>query len=187
MKLVWKKLGREKVKWVTFGPSLLENVSKQDVQYVGSVYGPELAKLYSSADVMVVPSWYESFPLQPLESMACGTVVITTRYGTEDYAYDNENSLVVYPRRINEMAEKIIFGLTQRKNSLRLVKNGLETVKNFTWQKATDKLEQILEENLEKNASNQVVSDISFLVSSLFKGVNFKEIDKILSINLQGK
>jgi len=41
---------------------------------------------------------YESFPLFPLEAMACGLAVITTAPGTEDYAVNQENCLVVEPK-----------------------------------------------------------------------------------------
>ena len=36
---------------------------------------------YSAADVCVVPSYYESFGLVALESMACGTPVVASRVG----------------------------------------------------------------------------------------------------------
>ena len=36
---------------------------------------------YSAADVCVVPSYYESFGLAALESMACGTPVVASRVG----------------------------------------------------------------------------------------------------------
>ena len=36
---------------------------------------------YSAADVCVVPSFYESFGLAALESMACGTPVVASRVG----------------------------------------------------------------------------------------------------------
>ncbi|MAQ13154.1 MAG: hypothetical protein CL721_07345 [Chloroflexi bacterium] len=40
-----------------------------------------LSLYYNAADVCVVPSYYESFGLVALESMACGTPVVATRVG----------------------------------------------------------------------------------------------------------
>ena len=51
------------------------------VQFVGRVPQERLALYYSAADVCVVPSFYESFGLAALESMACGTPVVATRVG----------------------------------------------------------------------------------------------------------
>ncbi len=51
------------------------------VEFVGRVPQERLALYYSAADVCVVPSFYESFGLAALESMACGTPVVATRVG----------------------------------------------------------------------------------------------------------
>ena len=41
----------------------------------------DLPLYYNAADVCVVPSYYESFGLAALESMACGTPVVAARVG----------------------------------------------------------------------------------------------------------
>ncbi len=51
------------------------------VDFVGRVDHEELPVYYNAADVCVVPSFYESFGLAALESMACGTPVVATRVG----------------------------------------------------------------------------------------------------------
>ena len=51
------------------------------VDFVGRVDQEELPIYYSAADVCVVPSFYESFGLAALESMACGTPVVASRVG----------------------------------------------------------------------------------------------------------
>jgi len=49
--------------------------------FVGRVDQEELPLYYNAADVCVVPSYYESFGLAALESMACGTPVVAARVG----------------------------------------------------------------------------------------------------------
>ena len=49
--------------------------------FVGRVDQAELPFYYNAADVCVVPSFYESFGLAALESMACGTPVVASRVG----------------------------------------------------------------------------------------------------------
>ncbi len=51
------------------------------IEFVGKVAQERLPWYYSAADVCVVPSYYESFGLVALESMACGTPVVASRVG----------------------------------------------------------------------------------------------------------
>ena len=51
------------------------------IEFVGRVAQDRLPWYYSAADVCVVPSYYESFGLVALESMACGTPVVASRVG----------------------------------------------------------------------------------------------------------
>lgn len=49
--------------------------------FVGQLNGAALASAYASSDVMVFPSAFESFGLVILESLACGTPVVSSRVG----------------------------------------------------------------------------------------------------------
>lgn len=51
------------------------------VRFAGRVQQPDLPRYYSAADVLVVPSGYESFGMVALESLACGTPVVATPVG----------------------------------------------------------------------------------------------------------
>jgi glycosyltransferase involved in cell wall biosynthesis len=102
-----------------------------------------LAKLYASADVAVCPSWYESFPLPPLEAMACGSAVVTTRIGTEDYAFNEENSLVVPPMAPKKMAEAILRLLKEERFRESIQRKGTKTAAKFTWNHAVDRVEKL--------------------------------------------
>ena len=51
------------------------------IDFVGMVDQEDLPLYYNAADVCVLPSYYESFGLAALESMACGTPVVATRVG----------------------------------------------------------------------------------------------------------
>jgi len=53
----------------------------QRVKFVGRVDRELLPTYFSAADICVVPSYYESFGLVALESMACGTPVVAARVG----------------------------------------------------------------------------------------------------------
>jgi len=117
-------------------------------RHVGRRVNQDLADLYRSADAVVTPSWYESFPLPPLEAMACGVPVITTRYGTEDYAADGRNALVVPPREPQRLAESIVRLARDRGLQETLARGGVETARAFTWDATVDTVERLFSDAL---------------------------------------
>ncbi|HKN19202.1 MAG TPA: glycosyltransferase, partial [Dissulfurispiraceae bacterium] len=66
----------------------------------------------SAADVLVVPSYYESFGLVALESLACGTPVIAARVGAMDSLIrDGQTGLLVdslSPRSLATAIERLM-------------------------------------------------------------------------------
>ena len=51
------------------------------VTFVGSVAQEKLPLFYSAADICAIPSYYESFGMVALESLACGTPIVATDVG----------------------------------------------------------------------------------------------------------
>jgi D-inositol-3-phosphate glycosyltransferase len=76
---------------------LAQRASVEDiVRLQGRVEHELLPLYYSAADVLVIPSYYESFGLVALESLACGTPVIATRVGAMDtLIQDGKTGLLV--------------------------------------------------------------------------------------------
>ena len=53
----------------------------EKVTFTGAVPQADLPTYYNACDVLVLPSYYESFGLVALEAMACGTPVLVSRVG----------------------------------------------------------------------------------------------------------
>ena len=51
----------------------------EKIKFLGNIQHNKMPLYMSAADVLVMPSYYESFGLAALEAMACGTPVITSR------------------------------------------------------------------------------------------------------------
>jgi len=107
------------------------------------ISGENLAELLSSADIVLAPSWLESSPLPVLEAMACGAALVTTRYGTEDFAFDGKNSLVVPPKNPEAIARALLKLLADEAMRADLIKNGFMTAKNFNWQRSVERIETL--------------------------------------------
>jgi glycosyltransferase involved in cell wall biosynthesis len=104
-----------------------------------------LAKLYSSSDVFIFTSYKESFGLPPLEAMASGTAVATTDCGgIRDYAINGHNSLITPPGNPSAIADAVIRVLNDQRLRDKLIQGGLETAKQWTWNKVTDKFEEAI-------------------------------------------
>ena len=145
MKLVFA--ARKDVDLILYGSSRVSH-TKEGVPYrfLLKPSDEELAELYSTADVVVCPSWYESFPLPPIEAMGCGAPVVTTRIGTEDCAFHEDNCLVVPAKDPKAMANAIARILSDESLTERFRKTGPATAKKFTWDKTVDDVERTFRE-----------------------------------------
>lgn len=67
----------------------------------------ELAKFYSLADVFVNPTLEDTFPTTNLESLACGTPVITYKTGGSIESVSDDTGIIVEKGNIQELFEAI--------------------------------------------------------------------------------
>ena len=123
----------------------------EDVIFLGFVADQNLPALYSLADVFVFPSLYEGFGLPPLEAMACGTPVITSRTSSLPEVVD-EAGLMVPANDPDMLAETIGRVLNDPGLGEDLAKRGVSQARKFTWQATGEKLLAIYQRLLEEGA-----------------------------------
>ena len=94
---------------------LARSLNIQDsVVFLGLIKHEQLPYFYSAADVCVVPSYYESFGLVALESLACGTPVVATDVGNlKSVIRQGETGYVVTDNAPNHLADKIALLLSR--------------------------------------------------------------------------
>ena len=68
----------------------------------------ELAQWYSAASVFVNPTYQDNYPTTNLESLACGTPVITYRTGGSPEAIDEKTGIVVEQGDVNGLVDAIL-------------------------------------------------------------------------------
>lgn len=100
--------------------------------------------------------------------MACGTAVVTSGLGTEEIAIDGQNALVVPPPKPKLLADAIIRLARDPRLAKNLADKGIETAQRFTWEKAADNIEQIINQAVKDYPFSDAFSDIPNLISGKF-------------------
>jgi len=108
---------------------------RQEVRFFGFVPHQTLAALYRMATVFAFPSLYEGFGLPPLEAMACGTPVLTSRISSLPEVV-GDGALLIDPYSEEEIAGGIARILDDEDLRRRLVERGLERAASFSWQRS---------------------------------------------------
>lgn len=114
------------------------------VHFVGKKTQRELPDYYNSADIVVIPSQYESFGIAVLEAMACGVPVITTDVSGISTLFDEDHPLITSASNPILLSEKIEYLLTDKEEYLKLKKEVLNKAKNLSWDTVAEKFEKIM-------------------------------------------
>ena len=82
--------------------------------------------------------------MPPMEAMACKVAVAATRAGAvPDYAIADKTALVSEIGDIEGLAKNIIYLVENRNERNRIAENGYNYIKQFTWERATEQLEEV--------------------------------------------
>ncbi len=80
----------------------------KEILAIGKIYDLyELADWFSLADVFVNPTYMDTFPTTNLESLACGTPIITYKSGGSPEAIDDNTGVVLEKGDLNGMVDAI--------------------------------------------------------------------------------
>lgn len=109
----------------------------------------ELAKMYSDADVLINPTYADTFPTVNLEALACGTPVITYNTGGSPESLTPETGIVVKQGDVDAMADAIIHMKETPLSSNACRAYALE---HFDKDKCFEKYAELYQSLLEKNS-----------------------------------
>jgi glycosyltransferase involved in cell wall biosynthesis len=124
---------------------LLEKGIERRVHLVGPVSEEDLPALYRGALALVFPSLMEGFGLPPLEAMACGTPVVTSRR-TAIPEVVGDAALLVDPldaADIRQGIERVVEDCALR-NAMRQA--GLVRARLFNWDTVAAKVNQVIQD-----------------------------------------
>ena len=144
------KKAREAVpdlRWRVFGGAVLPpDNAVAPYEDLGFLKGPALRRAYSTAHVTLCPSWFEGFPIPPLEAMACGSAVVATPLGACDVGRHEDNALVVPAKDPDALAAALVELWRDLNKRTAIAERGREFAAGFTWERSIDRFEQLLEE-----------------------------------------
>ena len=125
---------------------------ERKVRFLGRVTDLELVTLYSMADIFAFPSFFEGFGIPPIEAMACGAPVITSRTSSLPEVV-GDAALLVDPHNIDEMAHTMLRLLKQESLRAELRQQGYQRAQQFTWDEVARRTLNIYQQ-LSKGESN---------------------------------
>jgi D-inositol-3-phosphate glycosyltransferase len=105
----------------------------QRVHFLGARPQQELPRIYSAADITVVPSYHESFGLVAVESLACGTPVVATRAGGLTSVIRHGETGYLLPRCPGFFAEKLDTLLRSPHLLAQMRRAARPSVQHFSW------------------------------------------------------
>jgi glycosyltransferase involved in cell wall biosynthesis len=78
-------------------PTIVDLSSNLRIKFLGRLSEENLVKYYQISDVLLLPSYFDSFPLAVLEAMACGAIpVVTPMVGTSEIIVHGENGFIIH-------------------------------------------------------------------------------------------
>lgn len=118
----------------------------EGVKILGYVSEDHLVRLLQCADAMIFPSLHEGFGLPIAESMSCGVPLVTSNvFSPPEIAGDS--ALLVNPYDVSDISSKIIEMSSNDGLREKLSQRALELSKKFSWQDASWKLLELIEQH----------------------------------------
>ncbi len=119
------------------------------VTFVGRKEQNELPNYYNAADLLVMPSHYESFGITAVEAMACGTPVITTDVtGVSDLFDEELRILLTSANNPILLSDKIKNLLTDEQLYQSIRVKVIEYVQHISWTNTANEFEAICQQLL---------------------------------------
>lgn len=114
------------------------------VHLIGFADDTDIPALYSGATVTAYPSLYEGFGFPIVESMACGTPVLTSNVSSMPEVA-GDAAVMVNPYDVEALSHRLRVLLTDTSLRETLTLRGFQQAQKFTWEKAAQELKAIYE------------------------------------------
>lgn len=139
--------GRAEIQFCSAGGNVKPEHHSLFDRHYGYLTGAEYVRMFQETDIFIFPSQYEGFPAVPLEAMACGCALATTRVsGVVEYAQHGLNCMTAPPGDAARMTENVLELIRDARLRDSLRDAGVRTAASYSWSAAADKLAAFLEQ-----------------------------------------
>jgi D-inositol-3-phosphate glycosyltransferase len=130
--------------------ALRENLALQaDVRFLGARSQDQLPLLYAAADIVTMPSHYESFGMAALEGLACGRPVVATSAGGPAFIIEDEVSgLLTPPNDPPALAARLERLLDDEALRAKMGHAAAERAQRFGWATVADDIVELYQKTL---------------------------------------
>jgi glycosyltransferase involved in cell wall biosynthesis len=104
------------------------DMSLSNVYFPGYVSGDQKADQLKQADLFVLPSRADNFPISLLEAMSYGLPVVVSSVGAMDEVVTEDNGIVIRPRDVDALVEAIEFMYHHSERREEMGRNNVQTV-----------------------------------------------------------
>ena len=127
---------------------------RNSVDFLGLIKHGDLPYFYNAADACVVPSYYESFGLVALESLACGTPVVATDVGNhKNVVREGDTGYVTKDNDPRRLADKIALLLSRSESNTKSAQSIRGTVSDLSWSNIAEAIARDCRSVLAKHAA----------------------------------
>jgi glycosyltransferase involved in cell wall biosynthesis len=117
---------------------------KKDLTFTGWIEQDDLPALYSQAECLLFPSFYESFGIPILEAMACGCPVVVSNGGACPEIAGGA-AVLVDPLKPEQIADGVMSVLNDAALREKLVAAGFQQAKKFNWDDSARAMVRVFE------------------------------------------
>jgi len=135
---------------------------RNEVLFLGSKKQNQLKKYYSAADVLVMPSLYESFGLVVIEALACGTPVIASKIGEMvNIIKEGKNGIYFSPGDSSSLSLSLKSLFTQKNSLWKAEKIRQDITRRFLWEKTARETYDIFRSIISRSTTRRFQPDES--------------------------
>lgn len=116
------------------------------INYKKSASQQETVEIYNNVQVFLCATIEEGYGLTGLEAMACGACLVSTSYkGVLEYATNGYNAMLSPVKDVDSLVNNVSFLFENDEKRIELTRNGVESVKDYSWNNAMKKLCELMD------------------------------------------
>jgi glycosyltransferase involved in cell wall biosynthesis len=110
---------------------ILNQASNLNIKFLGRISEKEVIKYYQISDILLLPSYFDTFSLAMLEAMACGVIpIVTPTVGGSEMITDETNGFIIKdPEELIKTLKSLNYYIDLNK----LRRNAIATARKYSW------------------------------------------------------